>query len=80
MDQPVQGHGAGERDGPGGAAVALEDGLEFQPLPELEADVGGTGGSHLGDGDPVGVDGDEVAAGVGLGVRSRGPVGEPAWR
>ena len=65
VDQAVQGHGTGELDGAGGEAVAVEDGVEFQPLPELEADMDGPGGSHLGHGDAVGVDGDQIAVGGG---------------
>jgi hypothetical protein len=66
VDQPVECHGAGEQDGARGEAVALEDGVEAQPLPELEADMDGAGGSHPGQGEAIGVDGDEVAVGWGL--------------
>jgi len=41
MNQPVQGHGAGESDGFDGEAPLLEDRVKSQPLPELEADVDG---------------------------------------
>ena len=66
MDQPVQGHGAGELDGLGGEAEVPEDHVESQPLPELEADMDGPGRAVVGRGDPVGVDGDEIG-GMGLG-------------
>src|SRR5262249_13081243 len=54
----------------------MEDGTEFQPLPELKADMDRPGGSHLGHGEAGGGGGDEVAVRVGwrcrLGVRVRG--------
>ena len=43
VDQPVERHGAGELDGLGREAEMPEDGIESQPLPELEADVNGSG-------------------------------------
>ena len=45
--------------------MVLEDGIESQSLPELEADMDGPGGSHVGHSDAVGVDGDEFAVDVG---------------
>ena len=52
-----------------GEAVTLEDRVESQPLPELEADVEGSCGARLGHGDRVGVDRDEIG-GAGLGKRA----------
>ena len=43
MDQPVERHGAGELNRLGGEAEVPEDHVESQPLPELEADVNGSG-------------------------------------
>jgi hypothetical protein len=79
VDQPVQGHGTGELDGACGEAVTLEDRVESQPLPELEADVEGSCGAWLGDGDGVGMDRDEIG-GAGLGKRTGRRLGCAAWR
>ena len=78
VDQPVQGHGAGELNGPWGEAETLEDRVESQPLPELEADVDRSGGAWLGHGDGVGVDGDEIGwAGLGKRIGRRLGAWEP---
>ena len=45
MNQPIQGHGAGELNGFGGEAEMLEDRVESQPFPELEADMDRAGGA-----------------------------------
>ena len=69
VDQPVHGHGTGELNGPWGEAVTLEDRVESQPLPELEANVEGPCGAWLGHGDGVGMDRDEIGW-AGLGKRT----------
>jgi hypothetical protein len=70
MDQPVQGHGAGELDGLGGEAKVTEDYVEFQPLPELVPDMNVAGRAMPRRRNPVGVDGDEICGmdKVGCGI------------
>ena len=51
----------GELNGLDGEAPSLEDRVESQPLPELEADMDGAGGAVPRGGDPVYMHGDEVA-------------------
>src|ERR1700728_3903032 len=61
MNQPVQGHGASELNGLDGEAPSLEDRVESQPLPELEADIDGASGAVLRGGDTICMHGDEIA-------------------
>ena len=60
VDQPVQRHRAGELNCLGREAEAPEDHVEFQPLPELEADMDRAGSAVLRRGDPVGVHGHKI--------------------
>ncbi len=61
MNQPVQGHGASELDGLDGETPSLEDRVESQPLPELEANMDWASRAVLRGSDPVYTHGDEIA-------------------
>jgi hypothetical protein len=63
MNQPIQCHGAGQLHGAWSKPQTLEDGVDPEPVLELESDVDRSGRARLGGRDAVGVDGDEIIVG-----------------